>query len=120
MKRTTTKWIVALAMLMVAMPNVEARRVEAASAAEIKGVELAPGDTLVLKSGEWKDQVVKIHAVGTQEAPIYIVAEEKGKTFCAVCTALVPKWSARARMVSFSLARLPQKSAMIISMSDWM
>lgn len=80
MKRTTTKWLMALAILMVAMPNVEARRVEVASATEIKGVELVPGDTLMLKSGEWKDQVVKIHAVGTQEAPIHIMAEEKGKT----------------------------------------
>ena len=80
MTRTTAKWLMALAMLMVAMPKVEARRVEVTSATEIKGVELAPGDTLVLKSGEWRDQVVKIHAVGTQEAPINIVADEKGET----------------------------------------
>ncbi len=62
------------------VPTAEARRVEAASAAEIKKVQLSAGDTLVLKAGEWRDQVVKIHAVGTEQAPIHIVAEEKGQT----------------------------------------
>ena len=67
-------------MVLGVVPTVEARRLEAASAQEIAKVSLTAGDTLVLKAGEWRDQVVKLHAEGTQEAPVCVVAEENGKT----------------------------------------
>lgn len=71
--------ILTLVVLLVTVAAAQARKVEVASAAEIKKVQLSAGDTLVLKSGEWRDQVVKIHAEGSEQAPICIMAEQSGK-----------------------------------------
>jgi len=40
-----------------------------------------PGDTIQIASGIWKDTELKFKANGTKEAPIVIIAEEKGKVF---------------------------------------
>jgi len=40
-----------------------------------------PGDRIVLANGTWMDTELKFAASGTEESPIYIVAEEKGKVF---------------------------------------
>lgn len=40
---------------------------------------LAPGDTVVLANGEWKDFEVFFTGVGTKDAPIYLTAETPGQ-----------------------------------------
>ena len=40
-----------------------------------------PGDVILLSNGEWKDLELKFYAVGTENAPIVLKAQEKGKVF---------------------------------------
>ena len=40
-----------------------------------------PGDKIILANGVWTDTELKFAAVGTKDAPIYIIAETKGKVF---------------------------------------
>lgn len=41
-------------------------------------VLLQPGDSLVLRTGVWKDAALKFYATGTPEKHIYLCAEERG------------------------------------------
>lgn len=41
----------------------------------------SPGDTIVIANGVWKDTELKFAANGTEQNPIVIVAQEKGKVF---------------------------------------
>ena len=41
--------------------------------------ELQPGDVLIMKEGEWKDQSIAFQAKGTAEKPITLRAETPGK-----------------------------------------
>ena len=43
--------------------------------------EASPGDTIIIGNGIWKDVELKFAAKGSSKAPIYIIAEEKGKVF---------------------------------------
>lgn len=49
-----------------------------ASAAELNELKLAPGDKVIMKSGEWKSQLINFKGKGTAEKPITLVAETKG------------------------------------------
>lgn len=49
-----------------------------ASAAELNELKLAPGDKVIMKSGEWKSQIINFKGKGTAEKPITLVAEVKG------------------------------------------
>lgn len=49
-----------------------------ASAAELNELKLAPGDKVIMKSGEWKSQLINFKGKGTSEKPITLVAEAKG------------------------------------------
>lgn len=48
------------------------------SAAELNALTLAPGDKVIMKSGEWKSQLINFKAKGTAEKPITLIAENKG------------------------------------------
>lgn len=48
------------------------------SAAELNELKLAPGDKVIMKSGEWKSQSINFKGKGTSEKPITLVAEAKG------------------------------------------
>ncbi len=48
------------------------------SAAELNALSLQPGDKVVMKSGEWKSQLINFKAKGTSSNPITLVAETKG------------------------------------------
>lgn len=43
--------------------------------------EARPGDKIILENGVWKDAELLLNAKGTEEAPIEITTEEKGKVF---------------------------------------
>lgn len=49
-----------------------------ASAAELNELKLAPGDKVIMKSGEWKSQIINFKGKGTAEKPITLIAETKG------------------------------------------
>lgn len=49
------------------------------SAAELSAITLVPGDTVVMKSGDWKDQKVIFKAKGTMQSPIVLMAEKAGE-----------------------------------------
>ncbi len=49
-----------------------------ASAAELNELKLAPGDKVIMKSGEWKSQTINFKGKGTAEKPITLIAETKG------------------------------------------
>jgi len=48
------------------------------SAAELDALKLQPGDKVVMKTGEWKSQVLNFKGKGTADKPITLVAESKG------------------------------------------
>lgn len=48
------------------------------SAVELNALTLKPGDKVVMKTGEWKNQLINFKAKGTAEKPITLVAETKG------------------------------------------
>lgn len=50
--------------------------------------EAAPGDTITLSEGEWKDVVVKFKGQGTADAPITLRAAVPGKTIFTGASAL--------------------------------
>src|SRR4051794_34303475 len=58
-----------------------AEELTAASADEIARVapQLKPGDSLVLKDGDWTDQVIDFAAKGEQDKPITVRAQTPGK-----------------------------------------
>ncbi len=49
-----------------------------ASAAELNELKLMPGDKVIMKSGEWKSQLINFKGKGTSEKPITLIAEIKG------------------------------------------
>ncbi len=58
----------------------EAKNFSVASAAEIKSItsSVQPGDTVLLKNGEWKDQEIIFKGEGTSSLPIVLKAETNG------------------------------------------
>lgn len=51
------------------------------SAAELAALKLLPGDQVILKNGDWKDQQLVFKANGTKEKPIVLKAERAGSVF---------------------------------------
>ncbi len=48
------------------------------SAAELEALKLQPGDKVIMKSGEWKSQVLNFKGKGKVDKPITLLAESKG------------------------------------------
>ena len=46
---------------------------------ELANKNAKPGDTIVLKNGEWKNAAIKLDAIGLKEKPIVFKSESKGK-----------------------------------------
>ena len=57
---------------------VTAKTYTVANSAELNALSLQPGDKVIMKSGEWKSQLINFKAKGTAENPITLVAETKG------------------------------------------
>ncbi|MEK7952469.1 alginate lyase family protein [Luteolibacter soli] len=51
------------------------------SAAELAGLSLSPGDTVVMADGSWKHQQIRFQAKGTEDHPITLRAATSGTTF---------------------------------------
>jgi poly(beta-D-mannuronate) lyase len=56
-----------------------AREYKISSAAELAALQLTPGDKVILREGEWKDQQLLFNANGTEKSPIILIAEKPGK-----------------------------------------
>lgn len=50
-----------------------------ASELTLKLFSVQPGDTIIMKSGEWKNQLLVFKANGTKDRPIYLIAEKGGE-----------------------------------------
>lgn len=48
------------------------------SAADLQSLSLQPGDTILMKSGQWKDQELILSGQGTSHQPIVLMAEQPG------------------------------------------
>ncbi|WP_051130012.1 polysaccharide lyase 6 family protein [Pedobacter arcticus] len=48
------------------------------SAAELAALTLIPGDTIMMKSGDWTDQKLVFKAKGTAQLPIVLIAQKAG------------------------------------------
>jgi len=46
---------------------------------ELSALQLKPGDKVILKEGEWKDQQLIFKGTGTEKTPITLVAEKRGQ-----------------------------------------
>jgi poly(beta-D-mannuronate) lyase len=49
------------------------------SAAELSTLQLKPGDKVILKDGEWKDQQLVFKGTGTEKLPIILTPEKPGQ-----------------------------------------
>ena len=63
-----------LSFLFFLSANLLAKDYMVASAIEINALNLAPGDKVLLKQGDWKDQKITFKGKGTQKQPIYLVS----------------------------------------------
>lgn len=59
--------------------SVSGKQYTVSSAAELSALKLLPGDKVVLKAGEWKNQPLIFKANGTEKEPIILVAEKGGQ-----------------------------------------
>jgi hypothetical protein len=48
------------------------------SAADLQALSLQPGDTVIMKSGQWTNQELTFSAQGTKQQPIVLMAEQRG------------------------------------------
>jgi poly(beta-D-mannuronate) lyase len=67
--------IISLAVAQIALAN----DYKISSAAELASLKLKPGDKVILKEGEWKDQQLVFKGNGTEKLPIILTAEKPGK-----------------------------------------
>jgi poly(beta-D-mannuronate) lyase len=67
-----------LFLSLLAMTNSAfAKEYRICSADELSRIELKPGDKVVLKTGNWRDQQLLFRGNGTEKAPILFIAEGK-------------------------------------------
>lgn len=57
----------------------KARVYEVGSAAELNDLDLEPGDVVVMRNGEWKDQELVFEGTGTKDKPIVLKAQDAGQ-----------------------------------------
>ncbi|WP_017257575.1 polysaccharide lyase 6 family protein [Pedobacter arcticus] len=69
--------LTALGMLFVISANAKDYRV--ASAQEISALKLVPGDKVIMKAGDWKNQQIVFRGKGTAQQPITLTTENPGK-----------------------------------------
>ncbi|WP_017258131.1 polysaccharide lyase 6 family protein [Pedobacter arcticus] len=69
--------LTALGMLFVIGANAKDYRV--ASAQEISALKLVPGDKVIMKAGDWKNQQIVFRGKGTAQQPITLTTENPGK-----------------------------------------
>ncbi|HRH95788.1 MAG TPA: polysaccharide lyase 6 family protein [Prosthecobacter sp.] len=70
-----------LSFLFILIASASAKDILVADALAFAAVakEVQPGDTLILQDGAWADVRLKIHAEGTEEKPVTIKAQTRGK-----------------------------------------
>ena len=68
-----------LVCLLVSV-SLSAKDYKISSAAELAALKLSPGDKVILKDGEWKDQQLVFTGTGTEKDPIILTVESPGKT----------------------------------------
>lgn len=76
------KLIISLLFLSVIFAgSSQGKELRTSSANDIKKVlkTVAPGDTIIMINGTWKDQEIKFQTNGTKEFPVYLKAETPGK-----------------------------------------
>jgi poly(beta-D-mannuronate) lyase len=77
---TTTTPPVLLALLLAAVAlliaTVQGAKINVSSAADIAAANPAPGDTLQMTAGVWKDQKIVFRGVGTADQPIKLVGSD--------------------------------------------
>ena len=70
------KKFVAIFLSLSIFCSVKARDYKISSAIELNALDLKPGDKVILKTGEWKDQQLLFKGIGTEKEPITLMAEK--------------------------------------------
>ena len=80
MKTQLSIWVILISSLVTAN-TATAKEYIVSSVKALKKIErsLAPGDTVILKNGNWHNQKIKLTANGLVERPIYLKAETPGQ-----------------------------------------
>jgi len=74
------KYVFTFLPLFLLYSFVSAKEYKVSSAAELAALHLMPGDKVILKDIEWKDQQLLFSGKGTEKAPIILAVEKPGKT----------------------------------------
>jgi poly(beta-D-mannuronate) lyase len=69
-----------LSVFLLLSATLHAKEYPIRSAAELKALQLQPGDRVVLLHGEWKDQKLVFKGKGTEAQPIVLMTEKPGST----------------------------------------
>lgn len=77
MRKTT---FLSLALLLAGGFSATAKDYPVSSAKELSALHLKPGDRVLMKEGNWKDQQLKFKGMGSQDRPIVLMAANQGKT----------------------------------------
>ena len=82
------KKLVLFLVLVLLMNESFARKFLVASADELSKLKLIPGDTVIIKEGEWKNQQLRFSGRGTEQKPICLQVQKPGKTLLTGCSTL--------------------------------
>ena len=80
MNNELMKKIVLFLVLVLVMNESFARKFLVSSADELSKLKLIPGDTVIIKEGEWKNQQLRFSGRGTEQKPICLQMQKPGKT----------------------------------------
>jgi poly(beta-D-mannuronate) lyase len=78
MKNLNQKYFL-IALILVLFNQAQAKDYLVASAQEIASLKLLPGDKVIMKAGDWKNQQIILKGKGTEKQPIILTTENPGK-----------------------------------------
>ncbi|OAQ38267.1 alginate lyase [Pedobacter psychrophilus] len=78
MTKITVKFLLTFCFLAI-LNQAEAKDYTVKNAQEITALQLAAGDKVIMKSGDWKNQNILFKGNGTEKLPIVLIAEKSGE-----------------------------------------
>jgi poly(beta-D-mannuronate) lyase len=71
--------IVLSTSMVLSITNAKAKDYTVSNAQEILALKLLPGDKVIMKAGDWKNQQITLKAKGTEQHPIILTTEKPGQ-----------------------------------------
>ncbi|WP_207535290.1 polysaccharide lyase 6 family protein [Desertivirga arenae] len=73
------RFLIVVTIAVSLASTLQAKDFKIRSASELTGLNLQPGDNVILTGGDWKDQHLVFQGKGTEQKPIVLTTEKPGK-----------------------------------------